>query len=288
MNSQNKIQQYCENIDTISRVVLSLESKIQNGTVDIHWIREGVISQVNHTLAKACNLSIDELHKYYIGVDYFLSRFWEEDAKVQIWKLFGFRSEKLRWEATITHQGPILLMSFSDMQDLLAVKFAKRKEHFTQEDRASGFYKTVYFEWHQIPVCVTWDWHGEDSTIVHEWTHFRNDILGLSFYSQWWWRDIYEMRVFDDLQEEILAFFSEWLKRASIQMVLTHDQRYHFYKRIEHWSSNDQERFFQDISKYIGVARELKNLRPDTYIVDLAIIPLHQWPRYLRYIKQSI
>ncbi|NRH21422.1 hypothetical protein HOO68_05235 [Candidatus Gracilibacteria bacterium] len=286
MNSQNKIQQYCADIDTISRVVISMEKKIQDGSIGAHSIREIIISQVDSLLVTACDLSIEELHKCYTGVDYFLSRFGKEDAKIQVGKLFGFRSDKLRGDVTVISQGPILLVSFSEMQDLLSVKFAKRKEQFVQDDRASGFYKTVYHEGYRIPVCVTGAGFSEESTIVHELTHFRNDILGLSFYSQGGGRDIYEMRVYDDLQEEILAFFSEGLKRSAIQMVLAHDQRYHFYRRIEDWSPKDQERFLKDISKYVGVAREVKDIRPDTYIVDLAIIPIHQWPRYLRYIKQ--
>jgi hypothetical protein len=46
---------------------------------------------------------------------------------------------------------------FSEMQDLLAVKFAKRKDTFTHEDKASGFFKVLRFEGYEIPVCVALD-----------------------------------------------------------------------------------------------------------------------------------
>jgi hypothetical protein len=76
------------------------------------------------------------------------------------------------------------MISFSDMQDLLYAKFAKRKEQFSHEDKTSGFYKTIHYEGHEIPVCVSFAGHDQQSTIVHELTHFRNDVIGMDFYSK--------------------------------------------------------------------------------------------------------
>ncbi len=151
----------------------------------------------------------------------------------------------------------------------------------------SGFFRVVNIDGYSIPVCVVLSWYHEESTITHEWTHFRNNVIGSDYYSSGGWRDMYESLVYDDLQEEILAFFSEGLKRSYVQMSILHDKRYQFYMRIEWWWEAEKRRFIQDVTKYINIAREVKELRWDTYIIDLALIPLHKWYRYLLYLKKS-
>jgi len=116
-------------------------------------------------------------------------------------------------------QGPVLAVEFSDIQDFMHAKYAMRKGNFSQEDRTAGFYRVVHFEGYRIPVSVTSehktnafdfvDAKNNGNTEVHEMTHFRNDVLGMNFYSQGGGRDTYEMLTYDDLQDEILAFFSE-------------------------------------------------------------------------------
>lgn len=277
----SSIQQGAEAVQSAEGVLASREN------YDMLMIKQKVISQVDQTLRGYFIQAFHRIQTYSDGISYFLKKYGAEPSQVQVGRLFGFRPEKFVGTMDIKNHWPVLIIEFSDMQDLLFAKFAKRKEQFSQEDRASGFYKVLHFDGKEIPVCVNCSGHDTSSTTTHELTHFRNHIIGMDYYSKWWGRSMYEVCVYDDLQEEILAFFSEWLKRAHVQMWIANDPRYAFYKRIEWHSNEDRQRFYRDLSIFIDIARQVKYLRPETYHIELAMMPIHQWQRYLRYLEQK-
>lgn len=95
------------------------------------------------------------------------------------------------------------------------------------------------------------------------------------------------MYTYDDLQDEILAFFSEGYKRAQVQITLLHDIRYHFYRRMEGWGNAEEMRYMNDVVKFVTIASRIKKIRDFYSLIDLAIIPIHRWPRYLRYLESQ-
>ncbi len=65
------------------------------------------------------------------------------------------------------------------------------------------------------------------------------------------------------------------------------DQRYHFYRRLEDKDSTTHQRFMRDVSSFINIARAVKDFRPESYLYDLALIPIKKWKRYLRYLQEN-
>lgn len=290
MNKSTYEQQrndYVASIQNGSEAIQSAEKILAwKENYDILAIKQKVLSQVDDVLHGYFIQAFHRIQRYSDGISYFLKKHGTESSQIQVGRLFGFRPEKFVGTMDIKNHWPVLIIEFSNMQDLLFAKFAKRKEQFSQEDRASGFYKVLHFDGKEIPVCVNCSGHDTSSTTTHELTHFRNHIIGMDYYGKWWGRSMYEVCVYDDLQEEILAFFSEWLKRAYVQMWIVNDQRYAFYKRIEGYSSADRQRFYNDLSRFIDIARQVKYIRPETYHIELAMMPIHQWQRYLGYLQQ--
>lgn len=286
--NRNMKQQYIERIQWLSRITQETERAILgNPSIDMLTLKQSVVSAVDTELQWEALWAVDIIRKYYQSIDEFLFQYGDKSPKEQIGRLFGFRPDKLTGDIKIVRQWPVLQISFSEMQDLLSVKFAKRKDTFTQEDKASGFFKVLRFDGYEIPVCVSIDGLFEESTIIHEMTHFRNSLVGMSHYSQGWGFDAYEQVVYDDLQEEILAFFSEGIGRADIMLAIGHDQRYHFYRRLEDKDNSIHHRFMRDVATFVNIARSVKELRPDDYLYDLALIPIKKWKRYLRYLQES-
>ena len=70
-------------------------------------------------------------------------------------------------------------------------------------------------------------------------------------------------------------------------LAIGHDQRYHFYRRLEGKDDNTHQRFMRDVSLFINIARAVKDLRPESYLYDLALIPIKKWKRYLGYLQDS-
>lgn len=286
--NRNLKQQYIERVQWLSRITQETERTMLDGpSIDMLALKQSVVSAVDVQLQWEALWVIDTIRKYYQSIDGFLFQYGDKNSKEQIGRLFGFRPDKLIGNITIVQKWPVLQIVFSEMQDLLSVKFAKRKDIFTQEDKASGFFKVLRFDGYEIPVCVSIDGLFEKSTIVHEMTHFRNSLVSMSHYSQGWWIDAYEQVVYDDLQEEILAFFSEGIGRANIMLAIGHDPRYFFYKRLEDKDDTTHHRFMKDVSTFINIARSVKDLRPDDYLYDLALIPIKKWKRYLGYLQDS-
>jgi hypothetical protein len=286
--NRNLKQQYIERVQWLSQIIQETEkTMINSASIDMLALKQSVISAVDTELQWEAIWVVDTIRKYYQSIEQFLFRYGDKDTKEQVWRLFGFRPDKLTGDIKIVRRWPVLQISFSEMQDLLSVKFAKRKDTFTQEDKASGFFKVLRFDGYEIPVCVSLIGLFEESTIVHEMTHFRNSVVGMSHYSQGWWIDAYEQVVYDDLQEEILAFFSEGIGRADIMLAIWHDQRYHFHRRLEDVNRDTHQRFMKDVAWFINTARSIKELRPESYLYDLALIPIKKWKRYLRYLKEN-
>lgn len=181
MNHATAVAKYCSNIDALSQVVLQGDRLLKKNSGDVWALRVFVSSQLDDVLMQDCTPSLDDLQAYYTGVWVFMRAHGDETAQIQVGRLFGFRPDKFRGNISISSRGPILMISFSDMQDLLYAKFAKRKEQFSHEDKTSGFYKTIHYEGHEIPVCVSFAGHDQPSTIVHELTHFRNDVNWYGF-----------------------------------------------------------------------------------------------------------
>lgn len=288
--NKNAREEYIDKIQQLSKTTQNVESHIlwSGANVDISIIHQLVLSDVDSELRWEALKVIETIGKYYQSIEKFFSQYGNETINKQIGRLFGFRSDKLIGDTHITKRWPFLQILFSEMQDLLAVKFAKRKDIFTQEDKASWFFKILLFEWYEIPVCVSIQGFLKESTIIHELTHFRNSLVGMSHYTQWWWIDSYEQVVYDDLQEEILAFFSEGMWRADIILAIWYDSRYHFYRRLEYKDDQINQRFMKDILSFVNIARAIKDLRPDNYLYDLALIPIKKWKRYLKYIESWV
>jgi hypothetical protein len=281
--------QYIQRIQKLSDAIMDVEKSIKNESVDIRSIQTSVVSAVEAEFQWQALKSIQQLEQYYKWVEYFALRYGHKAIKEQIGRLFGFRSDKLVGNIVLKKVWPVFEIVFSDMQDLLAVKFARRKETFTQEDRASGFFRIIQFEDQKIPVCVAFGDMNDRYIITHEMTHFRNNVIGMYYYSAGGGINAYEQVVYDDVQEEILAFFSEGMWRAEVQLAIVHDPRYFFYRRLE--DSMNQEmhyHFSKDVCDFIAIARKIKELRPDNYLYDLALIPIKKWRRYLKYLQMDI
>jgi hypothetical protein len=286
--NRNLKQEYMDRIGRFSTLIQDTEEiMLRDFWIDTLTLKQSVASIVDRELQWEELICIDTIKKYNQSVEQFLIQHGDKDTKEQIGKLFGFRPDKLIGRIKIIQKWPVLQISFSEMQDLLSVKFAKRKDTFTQEDKASWFFKVLRFDWYEIPVCVALESWNEQKTITHEMTHFRNSLIGMSHYSQGGWIDAYEQVTYDDLQEEILAFFSEWIWRAAIQIAIWHDQRYHFYRRLEDINEETYQRFMKDTNFFINIAREIKELRPESYLYELALIPLKKWRRYLGYLQHQ-
>lgn len=288
--NKNIREDYIHRIQDLSQATQVIESHIlQSGIeVDISTIQQLVRTSIDQELRWDIFPALEVIQRYYQSIEKFFSQYGNETINNQIGRLFGFRPNKLIGDSYINQWWPFLRISFSEMQDLLSVKFAKRKDIFAQEDKASWFFKILHFEWYEIPVCVSIQGSLNESTIIHELTHFRNNLIWMSYYAQWWWIDTYEQVVYDDLQEEILAFFSEGMWRADIILAIWNDPRYHFYRRLENKDDQLYYRFMKDLLSFINIARAIKDLRPDSYLYDLALIPIKKWRRYLKYIESWI
>lgn len=285
---ENLHQWYVHRIHELSEAVQWVEKSILwENPVDVSTVKEMVVSIMKENGWEDIHTSLETLQKYSQSVEQFTLQYKDNTLKEQVGRLFWFRPDKIVGDVHIKKSWPVLQISFSDMQDLLSVKFARRKDAFTQEDKASGFFKVLRFERYEIPVCVIFDGVDSEKTVIHEMTHLRNNILGMTHYSQGGWVDMYEQVVYDGLQEEILAFFSEWLGRADIQLTLRYDPRYHFYRRLEDTDSETLQRFMRDVMVFVNIAREVKELRPENYIYDLALIPIKKWGRYLKYLRRA-
>lgn len=282
-------QKYIKWVQWLSQIAQETErSMINSPSIDIFALKKSLASAVDAELRWEMIWVADIIGKYYQSIDEFLFQYGDRNPKEQVGRLFGFHADKLIGDIKIVRQWPVLQIYFSEMQDLLSVKFAKRKDTFTQEDRASWFFKVLRFDWYEIPVCVSIYWLLQENIIIHEMTHFRNSLIGMNHYSQGWGINAYEQVVYDDLQEEILAFFSEGMRRADITLAIWYDQRYHFYRRLgDNNNTTTRDRFMKDISTFINVARSVKELRPDSYLYDLALIPIKKWKRCLRYLQDN-
>lgn len=277
--------QYCKWIDTLSNAIIDIDILLAKWTIDPLQIKERVFSIVDDRMRLDCLRSLDDLRKYAEWINYFEKSYGHETPQMQVGKLFQFRPERFTGNIHIEQRWLIYIIEFSNPEDMLYARFSQRREHFSQSDQGSGFFRVVQLDGHTIPVCSIIGWHDVMGTKIHELTHLRNNIIGMNYYAKWWWRDIYEVYTYDDLQDEILAFFSEWYKRSQVQMTLLHDVRYHFYRRIEWWGNREQERYTSDVQRFITIASEIKKIRGPKFLIDLAIIPIHQWPRYLRYLS---
>lgn len=281
---------YIQRIQEAADMVKSAEHAIQENKTSLLEIKNTMLASIEDIFREKVLWSIEQLRKYYQGVEYFSLLHGEKSVKEQVGTLFGFSSEKFRWAIHMNQHWPVFQIVFSDMQDLLSVKFSKRKETFTQEDRSSWFFKVVRFDEYQIPVCVSINEYPCKNIVIHEMTHFRHSIIGMDYYSTWWGVDAYERVVYDDIQEEILAFFSEWIGKADVILSILHDPRYHFYRRLDSSSYDREEifhRFSKDVREFIDIARSVKTLRGERYLYDLSFIPIKKWKRYLRYLQEN-
>jgi len=119
--------------------IKNAEDLIKKWNTDILAIKAIVVWAVEEEFRWSALKTIEKLRQYYKWVEQFLIEYWHADIKEQVWKLFTFKAEKLLWPIKIRRVWPVLNIIFSEMQDLLSVKFAQRKDTFTQEDRAAWF-----------------------------------------------------------------------------------------------------------------------------------------------------
>lgn len=274
-------------ISYISEIIQKYEKILEENDYDFLQVKAWLLYEFEKIWISEGIIRLQELIKYQKGITQFKNENRHLDWKEQTGKLFQFRSDKFVNNITLNYHGIVLEINCYDMNDFLALKFANKNRNFTQEDRATWFFKIVDYRWFKVPVCVTLWEQGSESIMTHEKTHLRNSIIGMNYYSRGWGNDIYETVVLDDLQEEILAFFSEGMKRAEVQLNILHDKRYHFYKRIESWTDVERMRFINDCQKFINIARQIKELRPESFFVDLAIIPIKKWGIYLKYLLRE-
>jgi hypothetical protein len=284
---QEQRTNYCNNIHTLTEAIVDADGILAKWTVDPLIIKERVFRLLDGQMRLDSLRSLDDLRKYANGVNYFEKTYGHESPRHQAWKLFQFRPERFVGNISIDWKGIVWIVEFSHPEDMLYARFSQRREHFSQSDQGAWFFRVTTVDNHQIPICSVINGHDVTGTKIHELTHLRNNIIGMNHYARWGGRDVYEVYTYDDLQDEILAFFSEWYKRSQVQMTLLHDMRYHFYRRMEWWWQREQERFSRDVPRFINIASEVKKIRGFRFMIDLAIIPLHQWGRYLRYLKES-
>lgn len=287
MNIDGMRRTYCENIDTLTTAITHTEQMLMEDDIDSLKIKERIFDIINESIRPDAMRSLDDLRRYIEWVRFFQKQYGKEDSRTQAGKLFQFRPERFTGDIDVQSIGIAYVVQFSNPEDMLYARFSQRREHFSQSDQGAWFFRIVTIDNHRIPVCSFIEWCDEQGTKIHELTHLRNNIIGMNYYARWGWRDVYEVYTYDDLQDEILAFFSEGYKRAQVQITLLHDTRYHFYRRMEGWGKREEARYTDDVIRFVSVANKIKRLRNFRFLIDLAIIPIHKWPRYLRYLENQ-
>ncbi len=279
-------------IDQASNAIISGLSQVaKNPNSPIASLKSHVTGMLNEVLHSDAQSVITILERYYEWVETFRRSYQWKTNERKVARLLGencnYKDNDLLLDGTVKvddTSGPIIFIEFSHLSDL-----RRTYPHPWTNTSAIWWYFT-FWSIHNLPLPIftsvpplPWE---EDKVMIHELTHFRN-----SLFLQYWHTthfSNYQKSVHPLLQNEILAFLStDSNKIESIISTLQHSKCYQFYRQIPNWSSEHTQLFVNEVILYVTLAKEIGMMRPETYLIDLALMPMREWKLYKRYLKHQ-